>query len=112
MITDEQARASLDRLRVACDQLCEEEDQYEEVRIGRLIEHETDILVEFASQELSRREASRAEPNQSDEWWANRIRQDAMAGLPDSDHLEADAILRELLKSLGFSKTVAAFDSV
>ena len=44
-----------------------------------------------------------------DEDFESRIKRDASCGDKESDHIEADAILCELLILLGFERTVAAY---
>jgi hypothetical protein len=47
-----------------------------------------------------------------DRTFAERIRTEAMSGDKENDHQEADHILCELLTSLGYTETVAAFRAV
>ena len=51
-----------------------------------------------------------------DELWARRITEECGVGYslgdPEAEHVRADELLCELLKQLGYEKTVTAFEKV
>lgn len=48
----------------------------------------------------------------TDKLFAERIARECMTGDPDADHMKADELLLELLRRLGYTETITAYEAV